>query len=307
MSGGICYNIKALIEALTQMGIDYKTNVSATELSLLKCGGVAKLVTYPKTAREIEEVVKLSKKFNVPFYLIGNGSNTLILDGGTSEIVISLNKFHHLFIRETGVVVSAGVKLPALSRKLAGLGYAGLEKLSGIPCSIGGATIKNAGCYGLDFSSCVKKVFCLNTITLKREVVPKKDIRYAYRSSGNSFLNRLILFVELELKKSDDNLLGIINDHAQKRKDSQPTEPSLGSVFLRCEDGISAGYYIDKAGLKGITAGGAMISTKHANFIVNAGKATAKDYMTLVALCESVVKNKFNVTLKREIDIIGDN
>ena len=307
MSSGICYNIKALIKTLTQMGIDYKTDVSASELSLLKCGGTAQAVVYPKTASEIVKVIKLVKEYNVPFYVLGNGSNTLILDGGIKGVVVSLNNFRHLFIRENKVIASAGIKLPMLSRKLASLGYTGLEKLNGIPCSIGGATIKNAGCYGVDFSSFIEKVFCLNTTTLKKEVVPKKNLRYSYRSSNDSFKNQIILFVELALAKSSENLTQIISEYALKRKTSQPTEPSLGSVFLRCDDGISAGYYLDKAGLKGVKIGGATVSPKHANFIVNSGGATASDYMALVELCESVVKNKFGITLKREIDITGDN
>lgn len=307
MSGGICYNIKALIESLTQRGIDCKTNVSANELSLLKCGGSAKVVAYPKTILEITETLWATKDYAIPFYVLGNGSNTLILDGGFNGLVISLKNFRHLFIRENGVVVSAGTKMPTLSRKLALLGYEGLEKLSGIPCSIGGATIKNAGCYGVDFSSLVQKVFCLNTKTLKKEIIPKSNLLYTYRSSNDSFLNRIVLYVALELKKSDADLIKIINDYGIKRKASQPSAHSLGSVFLRCDDGISAGYYIEKAGLKGITQGGAMISPKHANFIVNLGNATASDYISLVELCEHVVKNKFNVTLKREIDITGDN
>ena len=104
MSSGICYNIKALIKTLTQMGIDYKTDVSASELSLLKCGGTAQAVVYPKTASEIVKVIKLVKEYNVPFYVLGNGSNTLILDGGIKGVVVSLNNFRHLFIRENKVI-----------------------------------------------------------------------------------------------------------------------------------------------------------------------------------------------------------
>ncbi len=197
--------------------------------------------------------------------------------------------------------------IPKLTKVLSHRGLGGLETLCGIPCTIGGATIKNAGCFGSTIGDLVSKIYCIDPLTLKSIVLRKKDLSYSYRSSGERLKNLVILYVELELTKTNEDLGAKIKEFTRLRRNTQPSAPSLGSVFLRPETNVSAGFLIDKLGLKGTSIGGAQISKTHANFIVNLGDATSKDYLDLIELCRCMVKKKYNVDLKKEIDIVGED
>ena len=307
MNRGICYNVNVIVSVINGKGIEYHKNVEGKRLSLFKSGGTVDLVINPSNARELSTVLDLLNQFPVPYYVLGNGSNTLIGDKGFRGIIILLSKLNDITFNSNKVFVGAGVKLPYLAHVTSTANLEGLERLSGIPCSIGGATIKNAGCYGVEFGSLISKVLAIKTSNLDYVTIDKALLNYSYRSSNNTFDGLIVTGVELELAPSNKNLGEIIEHYAQKRRLSQPNLPSLGSTFIKPSTGISAGYYIDKAGLKGTKIGGAQISEKHANFIVNIGNATSCDYLSLAELATSIVKRKFDIDLTKEIDIIGVN
>ena len=305
MMESIWYNVSVIVSALEAIGVDFKENISGDSLSTLRCGGNIPIVVFPKDALQLKNVIELLKSYSFPFYVIGNGSNTLIKDCNFSYALISLKGLKEISFFESGVLVDSGVSAPFLSQLLAKNNLAGFEKLSGIPGSLGGLVVKNAGCYGMEISELLEEIIYLDLNTLEYETALRKEIPFSYRSTGSYFKDKIVLKVKLKLTQSQENLFESILEYKKKRLSTQPTEPSLGSVFKKV-DNVGAGYYIDKAGLKGVTIGGAMISNKHANFFVNVGGATPNDYLSLVKLAKDVTYNKFKITLQEEIDILGD-
>ncbi|MBO5776751.1 MAG: UDP-N-acetylmuramate dehydrogenase [Clostridia bacterium] len=307
MGVSLWYNVNECSIALQKAWIEVARDVPAREVSLLRAGGKLSLIAYPRNVTELITTINLAKEYDLPLFVLGGGSNLLVRDGGYQGAAVSLKHFKGSLIKKNHLFVGAHEKLPFLASMTARNSLAGLEPLCGIPCSIGGAVIKNAGCYGTEISDLVEAVTILDLNTLKVERINRNKIDYSYRSSGNALKNAIVLYVRLRLTPSCENLLEKISTYREKRLCSQPTEPSLGSVFLKTKDGVSAGYYIDKAKLKGTRIGGAEISTKHANFIINANGATATDYLKLCSLMHDVVYKKFKISLQKEIDIIGDD
>ena len=307
MSTRLWYNVNKCIIALTSVGVDVARQVPAKEISLFRAGGVIDLIATPHTVTELVTTIKLARSHHLPLFTLGGGSNLLVKDGGYHGVAISLKHFNGILLDGNHVFVGASEKLPHIAYFSAKNQLSGLEALSGIPATIGGATIKNAGCYGVEISDIIEAVTLLdlNSLTIKR--ISRAEIDYSYRSSGDTFKDSIVLYVRLRLSPSNGDLIKSITDYRAKRLASQPTEPSLGSVFLKTPEGVSAGYYVDKARLKGTRIGGAQISDKHANFIINTGCATATDYLKLTALMHDVVYKKYKISLQKEIDIIGED
>ncbi len=301
-----CYNAIEVKKHLEKTKVFYSLNVRGNRLSTFLAGGMVDIVAYPSCKEEVVTTLDYLTQNKVPYYVLGNGSNTLIRDGGFRGVILSLKNFKAFSFNGTTLLAAAGARLPLLSAKSDLLSLSGLEELSGIPCSVGGAVYKNAGCYGKDICSLLNHTTCYDTITKRLVTLTRNDVKYSYRSSGDSFNNKIILEVSLGLKNKVGDEKGIVY-YRTKRNTSQPQFPSLGSVFKKTDTNVPAAVLIDEAGLKGTRIGGAVVSEKHANFIVNTGRATAKDYLDLVALIKSVVRKKYNVTLKEEIDIIGED
>ncbi|MBQ8178592.1 MAG: UDP-N-acetylmuramate dehydrogenase [Clostridia bacterium] len=295
-----------IVSALKDLGVESIVNVSGSTLSSVKCGGVVDLIIKPNSTSKLIDALSLLNAYNVPFIPIGAGTNTLITDQGFRGALVDLSKLNKFTVRGNQLYVESGLRLPYLAHKCASCGLKGLEQLSGIPGSVGGAVVKNAGSFGLEIADLLLSVNYLDLPSLSERVVDRPDLPYSYRSSSNFFKDKIVVGATLNLTPSKDNLSLEISRYRAIRLSRQPTEPSLGSVFKRTSSGESAGYYIDKANLKGTSLGGAMISTKHANFIVNRGGATATEYLGLVSLCEQTVKEKFNLSITKEIDIIGE-
>ncbi len=306
MINRIWYNVNVIVSALCKLGLEYSQNVLASTLTSIRCGGVVDLLIKPKSTIELIDVLSILKEHSIPAMPMGAGTNTIVSDLGYRGALISLNKFNKINLDSNRLFAESGVSLPYLAHKTATIGLKGLEQLSGIPGNIGGVVAKNAGCFGKEIADLITSVTYLDMLTLKEEVVNRQDIPYSYRSSSDFFKDKIVLSTTLNLTKSNDNLLNEIQRYRTIRLAHQPTEPSLGSVFKKTNDGKSAGYYIDQANLKGTRIGNAMISTKHANFIVNVGGATANEYLELATLCAETVKDKFNINLTKEIDIIGE-
>ncbi len=250
-------------------------------------------------------VLFLEKKeslYNLDFspVFIGRGTNLLVSDGGISQTVV-INRTRGIKREGDSVIVSSGETLPFLAKYCQSEGLSGLEALCGIPGSVGGATVMNAGAFGREVKDLIESVEVFDGkkfVTLTNE-----QCGFSYRASK---IDGFITGVRLKLKKaSPDEIAKSMARYKAKRLESQPLGKSAGSVFKRVGD-KSAGWYIERASLKGRRVGGAKVSEKHANFIINDGKATSEDIYKLILTVEREVYEKFGVKLEREIKLIGD-
>lgn len=291
--------IKEKVEGLIKEGINIEIDKSGANLSSFKSGGTIHLVVYPKSNAELITTVEMLS--NEKYHLIGAGTNTLIDDNGL-DIVICTKKIKGFSFEDNLLTVNAGETLSELSYRTAKMGLSGLEFASGIPGSIGGAIAMNAGAFGGRIGDCVQSVTVYRNgqmLELSRE---KLTMTYRHCSLDGG----IVLSCTLKLTHADsDECLSRIERFSRLRISTQPRQPSLGSVFQKV-DGISAGVYIDRAGLKGYRLGGAEISSMHANFIVNIAKASSSDYLQLMQTASERVLDKFGIILKPEIKYIKD-
>lgn len=251
----------------------------------------------------LKSLLSYLKDNNIKHKIIGGGTN-LIFEGYYDGVLIYLN-FKQCKIKNTEIIVGAGYSLIALSTKVSRLGLTGMEFSSGIPGTVGGAIINNSGAYKSDMGYIVKKVKVL-TPNLEIKELYNKDLDYHYRTSF--FKNNpgyVVLEATISLKKGDKKeILEIISDRKKRRLESQPLEyPSAGSVFRNPKD-LYAGKLIEDLGLKGYQIGGAKVSEKHANFIINVGNATGKDIVDLINYIKEKVKEKYQIDLVLEQEIV---
>jgi len=278
-------------------------NQNIKDYTTYKLSGKIKTVIYPENKEKLIDLIKYLKDNNIKYMVVGNGSN-LIFKGDYNGVIIKLDKFDELIINDTLITVGAGYNLMKLAIKTANLGLSGLEFASGIPATIGGAIYMNAGAYNSQMSNVVLKIEALdesqNLITLTN-----KDLKFGYRDSILKNKNYICLNAQLQLKKQNkEDILNLIKIRKQKRLQTQPLEfPSAGSVFRNPEDKF-AGKLIEDAELKGTQIGGASISEKHANFIINNGNASGEDIEKLIELTQVKIKEKYNIDLIYEQEII---
>lgn len=268
-------------------------------------GGDAKIFAEPTTFEDLMELVDCLHNNKEAYKIVGNSSNILYSDLGFDGAIISTSQIKGMQrLSDNVMLVSAGEQLGAVANLAIKNGLGGLEFAVGIPATIGGAVVMNAGAFGSSISDVVKSVTYFDGSSLKTKT--REELNFGYRKS--MFCGRpefVVMFTELELAKSSPcDLLKLANDNINKRKSSQPFGRSAGSVFKKADD-IPAGYMIDKCGLKGYKVGGAEISTVHANFIVNNGDATSEDVLELIAVMKEKVKEKFDKHLELEIEIVG--
>ena len=267
-------------------------------------GGTARFFVTPTSTYEMLNLVRCLGETNIKWKVVGNCSNLLFMDSGYDGVIISTLKLKDVCdLGEGNLVASAGTMLPSLSKEVADIGLSGLEFASGIPATVGGAIVMNAGAYGSCMSNIVKSVTYFNGE--KIVVGDCSSLAFDYRDSifkRNS--EYVIMFCELSLKQSTKEC---VNREVERiktlRSKSQPTGRSAGSVFKSIE-GVSAGKIIDDCGIKGSVVGDAEVSPKHANFIINKGNATSKDVLELIKLIRSKVNEKCNQELELEIEIV---
>ncbi len=274
-----------------------------------KIGGNADIYVKVNSIEDIKYILKYAKSEDISLNIIGNGSNLLVKDNGIRGITmqIDINEINIIEEKESVMIkVGTGVKIGMLSMMLAKKGISGIEFASGIPGTIGGAIRMNAGAYGKEFKDIIEEVTCITREGTIRKL-KKEELDLSYRHSRFCNTDEIIISAMLNLKKGNsEEIKQHINELLKARKEKQPIElPSAGSTFKRGEDFITA-KLIDEAGLKGFKIGGAQVSTKHAGFIVNIGKATAKDVLNLVEYVTKTVYEKFNKKLELEIEIIGE-
>lgn len=266
----------------------------------VKCG----YLIYPGTVEELTNLLKYLKENNINYFILGGGSN-IILAKPYFDVVIKLDKLNNIEIKDNIVTAEAGVSLIYLSNLCMNNNLNGLAFAGGIPGMVGASTAMNAGAYKEDMASIVKEV---KVVTPELEVIrlTNKDLNYSYR---NSFLKEhkdyICTEVTLEMSYLDkDKIKETMTSRKKRRIDTQPLDkPSAGSVF-RNPEGLSAGKLIEDAGLKGYKIGGAEISTKHANFIVNTGDTTYEDILELIDYTKKKIKEIYNIDLILEQEII---
>ncbi|MCI8760007.1 MAG: UDP-N-acetylmuramate dehydrogenase [Clostridia bacterium] len=274
-----------------------------------KIGGLAECFVKIENKEELKEILEIVKKYNIPITIIGNGSNLLVLDGGIKGITLMI-KLEKIELQEKGetieITVGAGEKLGKLAQICLNKEITGLEELSGIPGTIGGAIRMNAGAHGREMKDIVKKVKCIDYQGREKEFT-KEELQFDYRSSIFKKEKYIILETTLALQKGDkQEIKAKMEEYASYRREKQPIEyPSAGSTFKRGNDFITA-KLIDEAGLKGYAIGDAEISIKHSGFVINKGKAKAKDVLELVEYIQNRVYEKFQKKIELEIEVIGE-
>lgn len=282
-----------------------KENVKMSEYTSYKTGGIAKYFVYPKTTEALQELMNFIFKNNIKYFVIGNGTNIIFTDEYYDGVVINLSKLDQIKIENTIIEVSSGYSLQKLVSEASKRGLSGLEFASGIPGTVGGATYMNAGAYGACIFEKIKYIQYLENGEIIKKA--KEEIPYGYRYSYfKDNKKAIILSITIELSYEDKNIiLDKIKEYTQKRIQTQPLEyPNAGSVFKNPET-ISAGALIDtKLNLKGKSVGGAYVSEKHANFIINKNNATSNDIIKLIEEIKKVAKQKENIVLQLEQEII---
>lgn len=272
-----------------------------------RIGGPADLFLTPGNAAELAETIRILRRHEIPVFILGNGSNLLVRDKGIRGAVVQLSgRMAALETDGTTVFAGGGALLSAAAAKAAEAGLAGLEFASGIPGSIGGAVMMNAGAYGGEMKDVLESVDVL-TLDLQFETLPVEALELSYRHSSLAERGDIVLGVRFRLERDDPQAIQArMAELAEKRREKQPLQyPSAGSTFKRPE-GYFAGKLIQDAGLKGKAIGGAQVSEKHAGFLINTGNATAQDMLELIAHCQRAVAEKFGVKLETEIKIVGE-
>lgn len=282
-------------------------NAKMKEHTSFKVGGPVDVLVTPIDYNEIINIIKLCKDYKVPFYIIGNGSNLLVKDGGIRGVVIKLTKLDKITVDGEKINAQGGATIAETSRVARDASLTGLEFACGIPGSIGGALAMNAGAYDGEMSMVVESSLVLdghgNFLHLNKE-----QLELEYRMSAILKNNYVVLEVTFQLKKGDyEKIKNRIDELMQRRREKQPLEyPSAGSTFKR-PTGYFAGKLIQDSGLKGKSVGDAEVSVKHSGFIINKGNAKAKDILDLIEIVQNTVKEKFNVELHPEVRIIGED
>ena len=272
-----------------------------------RIGGPADYFVMPETVEELAGVLALCKEENVPYFILGNGSNLLVGDKGFRGVVIQLYKnFDGLEIDGTKVTAKSGAMLIRVAKEAGKAGLTGLEFASGIPGTIGGAMVMNAGAYGGEMKDVVTAVTVL-TKNGEIKTLTGEEMNFRYRGSVVEDEGHIVLEAVMELTEGNlDEIQARMDELSVQRRTKQPIEyPSAGSTFKRPE-GYFAGKLIQDADLRGYQVGGAQVSEKHCGFVINAGGATAADVMQLMKDVSDKVNAQFGVTLVPEVKRIGE-
>ena len=280
-------------------------NIDLKKYTTYKAGGIGRVLVIPKDIESLQKLFNYINKNNIKYKMLGLGSNLIFGDDIYEGILIKLDEFNDVNISDTTIRVGAGYSLIKLSLLAARNDLAGLEFASGIPGTVGGAIYMNAGAYKSDMGYIVKEI---KVLTPDNEIITmsNKELDFHYRTS---YLQKnpgyICLEATLNLYKGDRNaILDVIRDRKKRRMETQPLEfPSAGSVFRNPPDDF-AGRLIEELGYKGKKIGGAMVSTKHANFIINVGNAKGNDIKKLILEIQEKVKEKYDIELKVEQEFV---
>lgn len=281
-------------------------DVSLKKYNTYNIGGSALALVTPNNIDDLKTVISFAKKNNLRVKIIGNGSNLVFSDKYYEMLLINLKNFNNVEINENIIKVGSGVNLMKLAYKVSRLGLTGLEFATGIPATVGGAIYMNAGAYNSDMSNVLVKATVL-TDDLEIKEYSNADFNFSYRYSNLQDKNNYVcLDATLKLEKGNsEEILKLIEDRKNRRINSQPLEyPSAGSVFRNPSSDIYAGKLIEDLELKGHQIGGAMISSKHANFIINYDNASGDDIKKLIVETKMKVYEEYGIDLKIEQEFV---
>ncbi len=291
-------------EELNRFG-EVKKEVNLKDFNTFKLSSVAKYVVLPKDKNQLLELIKYLKTQKVKYFILGGGSNIIINGSYYDGVIIKLDKLNKVEVNETEIVVEAGIMFNKLANYLIEHNLKGLEWATGIPGTLGGSIVSNAGAYNSEIMDFITEIYALKNE--KFITIPKKDISYTYRHTMfKDDKDFIILGAKLKLEKGNKEESSlIVLDRLKRRMASQPLEyPSAGSVFRNPPE-MYAGKLIEDLGLKGYTVNGARISEKHANFIINFNNATSQDIINIINKVKKEVKKEYKIDLITEQEIIN--
>lgn len=299
-----------LIELLGRITdpVNILTNEYMNKHTTFKVGGVADVFVIPQSIEEAADIIRLLLSRNEPYIVIGNGSNILVSDKGYRGCIVCMDKgTDTISVNGTSIKAQAGAMLSKVANAAYENGLTGLEFASGIPGTVGGAMVMNAGAYGSEMKDVTVNVTLFDAATGEVITVSAGDMEFGYRTSIVKKHPYTVLAAEFKLAAGNrEEIKAQMDELAQKRREKQPLEyPSAGSTFKRPE-GYFAGKLIEDAGLKGYSVGGATVSEKHCGFVINTGGATATDVIRLMADVREKVNEKFGVFLEPEVVMIGE-
>lgn len=272
-----------------------------------RVGGPADFFVTPKAKEEVRDVIRICKEAGMPYYIIGNGSNLLVSDAGYRGVIVQIYKeMNEVKVEGDLVKAQAGALLSGIAAKALGAELSGFEFASGIPGTIGGACMMNAGAYGGEMKDVLESV---TVLTGKGKIIElgRNELELGYRTSVIAKKGYIVLGAALKLERGDgEKIKTYMDELKEKRVTKQPLEyPSAGSTFKRPE-GYFAGKLIEDAGLRGFQVGGAQVSEKHCGFVINRDHATAADIMELMRQVQIRVKENSGVGLEPEVKRLGD-
>lgn len=300
-------SVNKIKDCFTREGFECIFDAPMDKFTTLKIGGKADVMVMPASVDELKKIISLTRENDVPVCFMGNGSNLLVSDKGIRGVVVRLGS-NMASTRVSGneIYAESGISLSRLATVACEHSLTGFEFASGIPGTLGGGIIMNAGAYKGELKDVVEEVTALlpggETKTFSAD-----ELDFSYRHSVFTDSDMIVLSAKIRLEKGDREEIGAkINELNKKRRTTQPLEyPSAGSAFKRPANGYAAAM-IDACGLKGFAVGGAQVSEKHAGFVINRGGATAEDMLALLAYVRQTVKEKCDTLLEPEIVIIGE-
>lgn len=272
-----------------------------------KIGGPADYFLVPETGEEVGEIIKICRKTDTPYFILGNGSNLLVGDGGYRGTVIQVYRnMSAVTVEGTTITAQAGALLSAVAAAAKNASLTGFEFAGGIPGTVGGAAVMNAGAYGGEMKDVLVEVTVMDAEG-KIFAIPAEKLELGYRTSVIKKAGYIVLEAKIRLKEGDQEVIRErMKELTIQRTTKQPLEyPSAGSTFKRPE-GYFAGKLVMDSGLRGYQVGGARVSEKHCGFVINAGDATAKDVRTLMDNVRDIVYEKYGVTLEPEVKFLGE-
>lgn len=298
--------INKLYDFSKDLGCKASKNERLSDHISFKVGGPCPLLIEPKNENQLKDIITEIRKENIPFAVLGNGTNVLVSDGGIDKVIVKIgDEMTRLSLEGEDVIsCSAGTKVVTLCKFALEKSLSGLEFAYGIPGTCGGAVYMNAGAYGGEVKDVLSEITYL-TPDSELNTMSAEEAELSYRHSVFKENGCIVVSAKFKLKKAPkDEIKNAMTDFLSRRKDKQPLEyPSAGSTFKRPE-GYYAGALIEQCGLKGKTVGGAQISEKHAGFLINKNNATAKDITDLITLTQETVKKETGVTLEPEVIIL---
>jgi len=305
-------NTQQITELLQQQFSNkLQIEVALKNFSTARVGGMAKWFIKVKHVDELSEIIKFCWTHEISFYLLGSGSNVLFSDEGFDGLIIQ-NQAKKISIDQKyenpTITAESGANLGLVARKAGLAGLSGLEWAATVPGTIGGAVYGNAGAHGSDISTNLLLAEILQQ-NHQKSLWKKEDFEYGYRSSSlkNKHKNGIILSATFECTYDDpEKIKERMNKFSEYRRKTQPPGASMGSIFKN-PVGDYAGRLIEAAGLKGLVVGGVSVSEVHANFFINTEQATANDFFELISIVKKSVKDKFNVDLELEVEMVGFN